>query len=147
MITSSPVNIEERSSDEYKVEEDIYGNTHVQQKRVPYENIPTNRAKNEVATYLKELQNVIVADDHRFALLPLPHSKNEFDHFLVEVHNKVATKLNEIPTAERKRRYIDTYINAMKNPLFFAKGIRGIKKTKKRNVKRRRGKTFNNKAK
>lgn len=123
MSSSSPVDIENMPQTVQQVTNDIYGNTHVRQTRVPYVFIPTLRAKREIISYLRELQAVIKTDDHQFAYLPKPKSNSEFDQFLVEVHNNVVHKLNSIPTEERKIKYIDTYVDGMQNPLFGAKGI------------------------
>ena len=129
MITSSPIDIEERSPENYQITRD-HTNTYVVQGRRPFEDVPTNRSKQEVISYLREMQGVIETDDHQFVMLPPTHSKNGFDIFLTKVHNAVVIKLNNIPTAKRKKGYIDTYINAMGNPLFFAEGTKRKRKTR-----------------
>ena len=116
-------------------------NTYVVQKKRPYENIPTNRSKQEIITYLRELKSVIKTDDHQFVRLPPLHSKNEFDILLTKIHNAVVNKLNNIPTVKRKQRYIDTYINGMGHPLFFAEGT----KRKKRKTRRQKNTRHYNK--
>ena len=147
MITSSPVDIEEVSPAETHI---VYGHNQVSvfQKRRPYENAPTQRSKDELISYLRDLQGVINTDDHLFSLLPTPYSKNEFDHLLVDVHNSVVTKLNQIPTAERKRRYIDTYINNINHESFLARGERNKKtKTNKKMMIKKMNKKMNKKTK
>jgi len=85
------------------------------------------------------MQGVIKTDDHQFVKLPPSQSKNEFDIFLTKVHNAVVSKLNNIPTVKRKQGYIDTYINAMGNPLFFAEGrTKHRRKTRGRRTRTRR---------
>jgi predicted metal-dependent hydrolase len=141
MITSSPIDIEERSPTGYQITQDD-ANTYVVQKKRPFENIPTNRSKQEIITYLRELKSVIKTDDHQFVRLPPSHSKNEFDTFLTKVHNAVVNKLNNIPTAIRKQRYIDTYINGIRHPLFFAEGTKR-KKRNKRKTRRQNTRHYN----
>lgn len=135
MITSSPIDIEERSPENYQITRD-HTNTYVVQGRRPFENVPTNRSKQEVISYLREMQGVIKTDDHQFVKLPPTHSKNGFDIFLTKVHNAVVIKLNNIPTAKRKQGYINTYISAMGNPLFFAEGTKRKRKTRASNKTR-----------
>jgi hypothetical protein len=138
MSSSSPVDIEKMPHTVQQVTNDIYGNTHVRQTRVPHVFIPSLRAKREIISYLRDLQAVIKTDDHQFAYLPKPKSNNEFDQFLVEVHNNVVNKLNSIPTEERKIKYIDTYVDGMQNPLFGAKGMTNKRKKRTRGSKRRK---------
>jgi len=137
MITSSPIDIEERSPVNYQITRSPE-NTYVVQGRRPFEDVPTNRSKQEVISYLREMQGVIKTDDHQFVKLPPSQSKNGFDIFLTKVHNAVVSKLNTIPTVKRKKGYVDTYINAMGNPLFFAEGrTKRKRKTRGRRIKTR----------
>ena len=131
VITSSPIDIEEEQSPEvHHIRGPHY--TRVVQKRREYENGPTRRSKDELISYLKDLEAVITTDDYRFALLPPLHSKNEFDKMLVQVHNEVANKVNYMPTVDKKKRYINAYINYINQEHFFARGKSKRNQTKKK---------------
>ncbi len=134
IITSSPIDIEERSPEVHNLVRGRH-ETKVFQKRREYENAPTRRTKDELISYLKDLEAVIKTDDYRFALLPALHSKNQFDQMLVEVHNQVVNKVNYITTAARKKQYINAYINKINQDSFLARG----KRTTKRKRMKRKG--------
>ena len=135
MITSSPVDIEERSPEEFRM---VRGPeyTSVIQKRIPYVDVISKRTKDELVAYLRDLQDAIKTDQHQFGLLTTD-SKKEFDILLVNVHNVVVLKLNQIHDAARKRNYINAYIRKIRDESFMARGNKSRKKNNKKKMKNR----------
>ena len=127
MITSSPVDIEEKSPEEYHLVRGPHY-TSVIQKRMPYVDVITKRTKDELISYLRELKDAITSNKHQFGLLTTDSTK-EFDILLVKVHNTVALQVNRIDGVVKKRNYIDAYINKIRHESFLARGYKkGISK-------------------
>ena len=135
MITSSPIDIEEKSPEEYRLVRGPHY-TSVIQKRMPYVDVITKRTKDELISYLRELKDAIKTDEHQFGLLTTD-SKKEFDILLVKVHNTVALQLNRIHAADKKRNYINAYINKIKDESFLARGATFKKRVSKKTFKKR----------
>ncbi len=138
MITSSPVDIEESSHQEYRVVRGPHY-TSVIQKRIPYVDVLSKRIKDELISYLRDLQDAIKTDQHQFGLLTTDSTK-EFDILLVNVHNTVVLKLNRIHDANKKRNYINAYIRKIRDESFMARGVKSCrnKKTNKNKTNKRR---------